>query len=273
MKYSKKERGIYKMEQNKINEMFKKCINEAILSASQITGTDMYYKKAQVYSSIANALALTGQLTTITEVNNSNNNVQPKGSEDVMRDPNVDSSIGVIDPQKVKENKIEETVKEETEISVKKNSRESLKSKPVIQEVQEKVESLEDVEDTNDWSDIMLKKHDESLKAINEYTNKLGNKLIDGFVEQYSGGIYKNLEEGIKPMNIKGFVAYLDSMKEYIDTFVEVKEEYGEETLNECVSIATNGNSTNYEDITADVFVDFVKYIISCLSDCQKSDE
>lgn len=274
------------MESNKINEMFKKCVNEAMLSASQITGTDMYYKKAQVYSSIANALALTGQI----KVDNSEEAkevtqeiTQPKGSEDVMRDPNVDSSIGVIDQEKIKENNkiVTEEVKQKAEDTqeqqTKTNSREALKSKPVViektEEVQEVKTSLEDVEDTNEWTDIMLEKHEESLNSVKDYTEKLGDNLINGFVELYSGGIYNNLEEGIKPMNIKGFVAYLDSMKEYIDSFVSIKEEYGEDVLNDCLAAATDNTSNDYRDVTADMFVDFVKYVVDCLEEFKKSQQ
>ena len=48
----------------KITNLFREMINAALDSADKITGIDMYYKKAVIYSELAKALALTCLLYT-----------------------------------------------------------------------------------------------------------------------------------------------------------------------------------------------------------------
>lgn len=91
----------------KITNLFREMINAALDSADKITGTDMYYKKAVIYSELAKALALTEQVDYSSETTENVNEEETvaKGSEDKARDPNYDSATGTINKLKTKESK------------------------------------------------------------------------------------------------------------------------------------------------------------------------
>lgn len=243
------------MNNEQFNELFFNCIKEAIKSVKLITGTDMNYKKAQVYTSIANALALTGKINTDKAATNEVEQTETlkKGSEDKMRDPNVDCFTGTI--------------------SSKKNTASSLK--PKTMEAVEK-ENEESMEDTAEWTKAMESKYKSELNKIKDYQNKFSVKFIDNLLSDYTGGVYKDVETGIKPLNIKGFIAYLESYKESFDVIYSVKTEYGEDALNDCIKMAyedSNVKRETLDDVPVDEIIDLSKLLLSLMQEEEGSEQ
>lgn len=236
------------MNNEQINELFSSSVKEAIKSVKLITGTDMNYKKAQIYTSIANALALTGKVEVDTKVMEEVETLK-KGSEDKMRDPNVDTSTGTISP--------------------KKNVADSLKRKSINEEIKET--NKEDTEeDTAEWTETMESKYKAELNKIKDYQNKFSIKFIDNLMSDYTGGIYKDVESGLKPLNIKGFIAYLESYKEPFDIIYSVKTEYGEDALNDCIKMAyedSNIKRETLDDVPVDEIIDLSKLLLSLMQE------
>ena len=223
----------------KITNLFREMINAALDSADKITGTDMYYKKAVIYSELAKALALTEQVDYSSETTENVNEEETvaKGSEDKARDPNYDSTTGTINKLKTKE------------------SKDSLKKKTTSKtnDVKEEKEEL-----TDEWNDYSRNLFKEELEKISEHKDFLGEKLLNGFVSEYTEGIFKTVDEGINPLNVKGFCAYLDSFKDYIDILKYINNNY-DNGVEQCVVNAYSGKINKLEDVPVDQFVDFVK--------------
>lgn len=235
----------------KITNLFREMINAALDSADKITGTDMYYKKAVIYSELAKALALTEQVDYSSETTENVNEEETvaKGSEDKARDPNYDSTTGTINKLKTKE------------------SKDSLKKKATSKtnDVKEEKEEL-----TDEWNDYSRNLFKEELEKISEHKDFLGEKLLNGFVSEYTEGIFKTVDEGINPLNVKGFCAYLDSFKDYIDILKYINNNY-DNGVEQCVVNAYSGKINKLEDVPVDQFVDFVKLCQSYISENESS--
>ena len=241
----------------KITNLFREMINAALDSADKITGTDMYYKKAVIYSELAKALALTEQVDYSSETTENVNEEETvaKGSEDKARDPNCDSATGTINKLKTKESK--DSLKKKT--TSKTND---------VKEEKEEVKKNEEL--TDEWNDYSRNLFKEELEKISEHKDFLGEKLLNGFVSEYTEGIFKTVDEGINPLNVKGFCAYLDSFKDYIDILKYINNNY-DNGIEQCVVNAYSGKINKLEDVPVDQFVDFVKVCQSYISENESS--
>lgn len=241
----------------KITNLFREMINAALDSADKITGTDMYYKKAVIYSELAKALALTEQVDYSSETTENVNEEETvvKGSEDKARDPNCDSATGTINKLKTKESK--DSLKKKT--TSKTND---------VKEEKEEVKKNEEL--TDEWNDYSRNLFKEELEKISEHKDFLGEKLLNGFVSEYTEGIFKTVDEGINPLNVKGFCAYLDSFKDYIDILKYINNNY-DNGIEQCVVTAYNGEINKLEDVPVDHFVDFVKLCQSYIGENESS--
>ena len=241
----------------KITNLFREMINAALDSADKITGTDMYYKKAVIYSELAKALALTEQVDYSSETTENVNEEETvaKGSEDKARDPNYDSTTGTINKLKTKESK--DSLKKKT--TSKTND---------VKEEKEEVKKNEEL--TDEWNDYSRNLFKEELEKISEHKDFLGEKLLNGFVSEYTEGIFKTVDEGINPLNVKGFCAYLDSFKYYIDILKYINNNY-DNGIEQCVVNAYSGKINKLEDVPVDHFVDFVKVCQSYISENESS--
>lgn len=241
----------------KITNLFREMINAALDSADKITGTDMYYKKAVIYSELAKALALTEQVDYSSETTENVNEEETvaKGSEDKARDPNCDSATGTINKLKTKESK--DSLKKKT--TSKTND---------VKEEKEEVKKNEEL--TDEWNDYSRNLFKEELEKISEHKDFLGEKLLNGFVSEYTEGIFKTVDEGINPLNVKGFCAYLDSFKDYIDILKYINNNY-DNGIEECVVHAYSGKINKLEDVPVDQFVDFVKVCQSYIAASNES--
>lgn len=244
----------------KITNLFREMINAALDSADKITGTDMYYKKAVIYSELAKALALTEQVDYSSETTENVNEEETvaKGSEDKARDPNYDSTTGTINKLKTKESK--DSLKKKT----------TSKINDVKEEKEEKEEVKKNEELTDEWNDYSRNLFKEELEKISEHKDFLGEKLLNGFVSEYTEGIFKTVDEGINPLNVKGFCAYLDSFKDYIDILKYINNNY-DNGIKQCVVNAYSGKINKLEDVPVDQFVDFVKICQSYIGENESS--
>ena len=244
----------------KITNLFREMINAALDSADKITGTDMYYKKAVIYSELAKALALTEQVDYSSETTENVNEEETvaKGSEDKARDPNYDSTTGTINKLKTKESK--DSLKKKT----------TSKTNDVKEEKEEKEEVKKNEELTDEWNDYSRNLFKEELEKISEHKDFLGEKLLNGFVSEYTEGIFKTVDEGIIPLNVKGFCAYLDSFKDYIDILKYINNNY-DNGIKQCVVNAYSGKINKLEDVPVDQFVDFVKICQSYIGENESS--
>lgn len=244
----------------KITNLFREMINAALDSADKITGTDMYYKKAVIYSELAKALALTEQVDYSSETTENVNEEETvaKGSEDKARDPNYDSTTGTINKLKTKESK--DSLKKKT----------TSKTNDVKEEKEEKEEVKKNEELTDEWNDYSRNLFKEELEKISEHKDFLGEKLLNGFVSEYTEGIFKTVDEGINPLNVKGFCAYLDSFKDYIDILKYINNNY-DNGIKQCVVNAYSGKINKLEDVPVDQFVDFVKICQSYIGENESS--
>lgn len=244
----------------KITNLFREMINAALDSADKITGTDMYYKKAVIYSELAKALALTEQVDYSSETTENVNEEETvaKGSEDKARDPNYDSTTGTINKLKTKESK--DSLKKKT----------TSKTNDVKEEKEEKEEVKKNEELTDEWNNYSRNLFKEELEKISEHKDFLGEKLLNGFVSEYTEGIFKTVDEGINPLNVKGFCAYLDSFKDYIDILKYINNNY-DNGIEQCVVNAYSGKINKLEDVPVDQFVDFVKICQSYIGENESS--
>jgi hypothetical protein len=243
----------------KITNLFREMINAALDSADKITGTDMYYKKAVIYSELAKALALTEQVDYSSETTENVNEEETvaKGSEDKARDPNYDSTTGTINKLKTKESK--DSLKKKT--TSKTND---------VKEEKEEVKKNEEL--TDEWNDYSRNLFKEELEKISEHKDFLGEKLLNGFVSEYTEGIFKTVDEGINPLNVKGFCAYLDSFKDYIDILKYINNNY-DNGIEQCVVNAYSGKINKLEDVPVDHFVAFVKLCQSYIDESNESSQ
>ena len=93
---------------------------------------------------------------------------------------------------------------------------------------------------------------------------------MNGFVSEYTEGIFKTVDEGINPLNVKGLCAYLDSFKDYIDILKYINNNY-DNGIEQCVVTAYNGEINKLEDVPVDHFVDFVKLCQSYIGENESS--
>lgn len=165
-----------------ISQMFVNLVNDGIKASKAISDPK---EKALACAELAKALAMTGLVSTLSGDNEAQEVTETK--EALKNKP------------KSKQKPVKE---EEPEIE---------KTQEVEDEVVETEEAATDVELVDEWTEEMIELKAEQLEFVQQLQEEYDEETINECVRNFSEGVLNSIEE-ISPLNIDGFVAYMEML-------------------------------------------------------------
>lgn len=191
-----------------IKDLFIKSISEGMKAAEMIPDAS---NKATAFAEIAKALALTGQVR-----NDKGVEAEPAGKDSLKPE----TSKGGRKKKKEEPVVVEETVKEEPVVE------EPTVEEPVVEETttedtevveelnqeaeQEAAETSDDIY-TEEWTDESLEALSDEIGFIGYLKENYDEDAINECIAAFSEGLFNTLDD-INPLNIKGFVSYMQCL-------------------------------------------------------------
>lgn len=165
-----------------ISQMFVNLVNDGIKASKAISDPK---EKALACAELAKALAMTGLVSTLSGDSEAQEVAETK--EALKNKPK-----GKQKPVKEEEPEVEET-------------------QEVEDEVVETEEAVTDVELVDEWTEEMIELKAEQLEFIQQLQEEYDEETINECVRNFSEGVLNSIEE-ISPLNIDGFVAYMEML-------------------------------------------------------------
>ena len=171
-----------------ISQMFVNLVNDGIKASKAISDPK---EKALACAELAKALAMTGLVSTLSGDSEAQEVAETK--EALKNKPK-----GKQKPVKEEEPEVEET--QEVEDEVVETEKEA-----------ETEEAVTDVELVDEWTEEMIELKAEQLEFIQQLQEEYDEETINECVRNFSEGVLNSIEE-ISPLNIDGFVAYMEML-------------------------------------------------------------
>jgi len=166
-----------------ISQMFVNLVNDGIKASKTISDPK---EKALACAELAKALAITGLVSTSSGDSEAQEVAETK--EALKNKPK-----GKQKPVKEEEPEVEETQEVEDETT----------------ETEE--EAATDAELVDEWTEEMVELKAEQLEFVQQLQEEYDEETIDECVRNFSEGVLNGIEE-ISPLNIDGFVAYMEML-------------------------------------------------------------
>lgn len=194
-----------------IKDLFIKSISEGMKAAEMIPDAS---NKATAYAELAKALALTGQVR-----NDKNAEAEPAGKESLKPEatkgrskkketPVVEETVEEI----VEETPAEEVVEEAVEETVEEATQEEVEEvEELAQEAETEAAEISDEVFTEEWTDESLAALSDEIEFIGYLKENYEESTINECITAFSEGLFNTLDD-INPLNIKGFVAYMQCL-------------------------------------------------------------
>lgn len=178
-------------QNNEYNVMFASTINEGIKAARAISDAG---KKAEVYASLALAIAQTGLVTGVATNVDAPQEDKPAKKETAKPKPDAKKDLKP-QPDKTVDDKVEAVTAES-------RLKETAKNK------------TSDEAWTTEWNDATMEEFSDELDTLSEKMEEYGDDLND-VVAEWSDGRYSSPEQ-LNPLNIRAFLIYLTDLERSI---------------------------------------------------------
>jgi len=195
-----------------IKELFIKSITEGMKAAEMVSDAS---QKAQAYAALASALAETGLVK-----NKDNDVLEPIGKEslklEATKGKGKKKAAAPVKPEVVEE--VQEVVQEEP-VAVEEVVVEEEVIVPVTtqEEVaievaeEEAIQEASEPELTEEWTDESLANLANEIEFIGYLKEAYDEEQINECINSFSEGLFNSLDD-INPLNIKGFVAFMQCL-------------------------------------------------------------
>jgi len=186
-----------------ISQMFVNLVNDGIKASKTISDPK---EKALACAELAKALAITGLVSTSSGDSEAQEVAETK--EALKNKPK-----GKQKPVKEEEPEVEET--QEVEDETIETEEEAATDAELVDEWTEEIETEEeaatDAELVDEWTEEMVELKAEQLEFVQQLQEEYDEETIDECVRNFSEGVLNGIEE-ISPLNIDGFVAYMEML-------------------------------------------------------------
>ena len=166
-----------------ISQMFVNLVNDGIKASKAVSDPK---EKALACAELAKALAMTGLVSTSSGDSEAQEVAETK--EALKNKPK-----GKQKPVKEEEPEVEETQEVEDET------------------IETEEEAATDAELVDEWTEEMVELKAEQLEFVQQLQEEYDEETIDECVRNFSEGVLNGIEE-ISPLNIDGFVAYMEML-------------------------------------------------------------
>lgn len=192
-----------------IKELFIKSITEGMKAAEMVSDAS---QKALAYAAIASALAETGLVRSKDEV------AEPVGKEalkpEATKGKSKRKAAPVPEPEVIEEEVVAEVitpeaVEEEEEVVAEVVTPEQ--EEAVKQAEEEAIEEASEVELTEEWTDEASAALANEIQFIAYLKEAYDEEQINECITSFSEGLFNSLDD-INPLNIKGFVAFMQCL-------------------------------------------------------------
>lgn len=200
-----------------IKELFIKSITEGMKAAEMVSDAS---QKAQAYAALASALAETGLVRSKEE------QAEPTGKEALKPEATkgkakkktvkeVETEVAPVEQEEVAHEVVEETtpveepVQEEEEVVAEAITPEETQAVETAEV--EAIEEASEVELTEEWTDASLEALADEIQFIAYLKEAYDEEQINECIASFSEGLFNTLDD-INPLNIKGFVAFMQCL-------------------------------------------------------------